>query len=234
MWKWSNHDALYKGLICVHRGQHWAVFQLDQTQFSGKENSTHYFPTLPSAHSYRYHEVGREESIYAKERHVMNLGFLQSGIFLSLFDITAAGCHFKRQLVPSHWWCFWRNYTRCHLTRREGLEGSREGFREDFLIYLFQIWPQFHPFIQLLNDILFLSLKINLVLFIYFWLCWVFVAARGLSLVATSGVCSVLRCVGFSLQWLLLLWSTGSRHVGFSSCRSRALERRLSSCGAWA
>ena len=23
---------------------------------------------------------------------------------------------------------------------------------------------------------------------------------------------------GFSLQWLLLLWSTGSRHVGFSSC----------------
>ena len=40
---------------------------------------------------------------------------------------------------------------------------------------------------------------------------------------------------GFSSPWLLLLRSTGSRHVGFSSCGSRALELRLSSCGtrAW-
>ena len=29
---------------------------------------------------------------------------------------------------------------------------------------------------------------------------------------------SSLRCVGFSLWWLLLLQSTGSRHTGFSSC----------------
>ena len=29
---------------------------------------------------------------------------------------------------------------------------------------------------------------------------------------------SLLRCAGYSLQWLLLLQSTGSRHVGFSSC----------------
>ena len=58
---------------------------------------------------------------------------------------------------------------------------------------------------------------------------------------------SFLWCVGFSLRWLLLLRSTGSRRVGFSSCGawaslvlahglsscgSRALERRLSSCGA--
>ena len=28
-----------------------------------------------------------------------------------------------------------------------------------------------------------------------------------------------------------MLQSTGCRHVGFSSCGSRALERRLSSCG---
>ena len=54
--------------------------------------------------------------------------------------------------------------------------------------------------------------------FIYFWLHWVFVAARGPSLVAASGGYSSLRCVGFSLQWLLLLQSTGSRHVAFSSC----------------
>ena len=42
---------------------------------------------------------------------------------------------------------------------------------------------------------------------------------------------SLLR-VGFSLRGLLLLWSTGSRRAGFSSCGSQALERRFSSCGA--
>ena len=69
--------------------------------------------------------------------------------------------------------------------------------------------------------------------FIYFWLCWVFVAAHGLSLVVVSGSYSLLLCVGFSLQWLLLLRSTGSRCAGFSSCGTWALEHRLSSCGAW-
>ena len=53
----------------------------------------------------------------------------------------------------------------------------------------------------------------------------------GFSLVAESRGYSSLQCVGFSLQWLLLLRSTGSRRAGFSSCGSRALERRLSSCG---
>ena len=47
-----------------------------------------------------------------------------------------------------------------------------------------------------------------------------------------SGDYSSLRCAGFSLWWFLLLQSTGSRCVGFSSCGSRALEHRLSSCGA--
>ena len=61
-----------------------------------------------------------------------------------------------------------------------------------------------------------------LILFIYFWLHWVFVAARRLSLAAASGGYSSLRCAGFSLQWLLSLWSTGSRRAGFSSCGTRA------------
>ena len=52
------------------------------------------------------------------------------------------------------------------------------------------------------------------ILFIYFCLHWVFVAAHGLSLVVASGGYSSLRCAGFSMQWLLLLWSTGSRHAG--------------------
>ena len=60
------------------------------------------------------------------------------------------------------------------------------------------------------------------VLFIYFGLHWVFVAVRGLSLVVVSKGYSSLWCVGFSLRWLLLLWSTGSRHMGFSSCVMQA------------
>ena len=59
-------------------------------------------------------------------------------------------------------------------------------------------------------------------LIIYFWLSWVFVAVRGLFLVAVSGGYSSSRCSGFSLRWLLLLQSMGSTHTGFRSC------------GAWA
>ena len=58
--------------------------------------------------------------------------------------------------------------------------------------------------------------------FFYFWLHWVFIAACRLSLVAASRGYSSLRCTGFSLQWLLLLQSTGSRHTGFSSCGTQA------------
>ena len=50
--------------------------------------------------------------------------------------------------------------------------------------------------------------------FIYFWLCWVFVSVRGLSLVAASGGHSSSRCVGLSLSWPLLLRSTASRRAG--------------------
>ena len=54
-------------------------------------------------------------------------------------------------------------------------------------------------------------IKKKLFIFVYdFWLCWVFVAVRGLSLVAASGGYSSFAA-GFSLQWLLLLRSTGSR-----------------------
>ena len=70
----------------------------------------------------------------------------------------------------------------------------------------------------------------SLFFFFHFWLCWVFIAAHGLSLVAVSRGYSSLWCAGFSLQWLLLLRSMGSRHAGFSSCGSWSLERRLSSC----
>ena len=51
-------------------------------------------------------------------------------------------------------------------------------------------------------------------LFIYLWLCWVFVSVRGLSLVAASGGHSSSRCAGLSLSRPLLLRSTGSRRSG--------------------
>ena len=72
-------------------------------------------------------------------------------------------------------------------------------------------------------------------LFICFWLRWVFLAAHGLPLVVASGGYSSLRCVGFSLQWLLLLRSTGSRCKGCSSCGTWAsvvVVRGLQSIGS--
>ena len=50
--------------------------------------------------------------------------------------------------------------------------------------------------------------------FIYFWLCWVFISVRGLSLVVASGGHSSSRCAGLSLSRPLLLQSTGSRRAG--------------------
>ena len=51
-------------------------------------------------------------------------------------------------------------------------------------------------------------------MYIYFWLCWVFVSVWGLSLVVASGGHSSSRCVGLSLSRPLLLWSIGSRRAG--------------------
>ena len=51
-------------------------------------------------------------------------------------------------------------------------------------------------------------------LFIYFWLCWVFVSVRGLSPVVASGGHSSSRCAGLSLSRPLPLRSTGSRCAG--------------------
>ena len=48
---------------------------------------------------------------------------------------------------------------------------------------------------------------------IYFWLCWVSVSVRGLSLVAASGGHSSSRCAGLFLSRPLLLRNTGSRRI---------------------
>ena len=83
--------------------------------------------------------------------------------------------------------------------------------------------PQFNPVIGvlfvfsdhiLMLEVLFgsFSLLFKKNKFIYFWLCWVFVAACGLSLVVASG--ATLRC-----------GAQASHCGGFSCCRARALER---------
>ena len=59
----------------------------------------------------------------------------------------------------------------------------------------------------------FFLINLFIYLFIYFWLCWVFVSVRGLSPVAASGGLSSSRCAGLSLSWPLPLWSTSSRRA---------------------
>ena len=74
---------------------------------------------------------------------------------------------------------------------------------------------------------------------INFWLCWtelcwVFTAVKAFLQLWWVGATLWLQCSGFSLWWFLLLRSTGFRVCGLRSCSLRALEHRLSSCGAWA
>ena len=114
---------------------------------------------------------------------------------------------------------------------------------DSFYGYVFKVTNLFLIFIYLftgLRWVLVVACKRFLNFFnFYLWLCWVFVAVRGLSLVVSSGGYSSLWCTGFSLWWLLLLRSMGSRRGasvvvarGLSSCGSQALEHRLSSCGS--
>ena len=95
----------------------------------------------------------------------------------------------------------------------------------------------FLPYLLFFFNILFLKL-IYFILFIFGSV--LSVAARGLSLVAVSGGYFSLWCAGFSLLWLLLLWSTGSRHAGsraqapwhVGSSRTRAWTR-VPCIGRW-
>ena len=67
--------------------------------------------------------------------------------------------------------------------------------------------------------VLFFFLIYLFIYLFYFWLCWVFVSVRGLSLLAASRGHSSLRCAGLSLSWPLV-------------AEYRLQMRRLSSCGS--
>ena len=62
----------------------------------------------------------------------------------------------------------------------------------------------------------------NIFIYFYFWLHWVFVAARGLFSSCGKQGLLFLAVRGLLIGWLLLLQSTGSRRAGFSSCGTRA------------
>ena len=67
--------------------------------------------------------------------------------------------------------------------------------------------------------------------FYTFWLCWVLVAT--LAFLSANRSYSSLHCAGF-LQWLLLLWSTGSGAPGFSSGGTWAQQSGFPGSGAQA
>ena len=82
---------------------------------------------------------------------------------------------------------------------------------------------------------------LKIILFIYFWLHWVFVAVCGL-----FSSCGEWGLLSVAVRGLLIAVASrcGARALGtrasvvvarrLSSCGSRALQRRLSSCGTWA
>ena len=82
------------------------------------------------------------------------------------------------------------------------------------------------------NQFVFFFKKI--ILFVHFWLCWVFVAVWIFLQFWRAGATLQLGCTGFSLWWLLLLWSMALRCVNFRNYGSQALGHRLNSGGAQA
>ena len=63
---------------------------------------------------------------------------------------------------------------------------------------------------------------ISLLLLVYFWLCWIFLATCGFSLVVLSGGCFSLQCMDFSLPRPLL---SGAQTLGCMG--SVVVARRL-------
>ena len=96
-------------------------------------------------------------------------------------------------------------------------------------VWYFRLGNMSHNRGQLISGVWLPFFKKNGIYF-YFWLCWVCLAeVWPLLQLQQVGATLQLQCVGFSLWWLILLPSTGSRGAGFSKCSSRALAHRLNS-----
>ena len=83
-----------------------------------------------------------------------------------------------------------------------------------YLFYLIHFIAVSHLIILPLKGHHYNDLMCAFFFFIYFWLCWVFISVRGLSLVAASGGHSSSQCAGLSLSQPLQLQTAGSRRAG--------------------
>ena len=81
-------------------------------------------------------------------------------------------------------------------------------------IYFYEFLFQSLILLMKCKSCTFFKIYFCIYIFFIFWLCWVFVSVRGLSLVVASRGHSSSRCAGLSLWWPLLLRSTGSRRAG--------------------
>ena len=145
------------------------------------------------------HNLGRSQENYADWKSQSQKKLLS--ILLHLYKILA----FFLSLF------FWQRHMACRILV------PPPGFKSVFPAL--EAWSLSHWTAR--KSLLFLFSNIIFKFFIYFWPRWVFVALPRLSVAAVSRDCSSSLCVGFSSQWLLL-WSTGCRHVGFSSCNTQA------------
>ena len=93
------------------------------------------------------------------------------------------------------------------------------------------IWPVIHLFcssvvpleqVSLPKTILFKKMFICIYVFIYFWLCWVFVAMQGLSLIADY------RSYSVAVQGLLITVASLVVEQGLQSTGSGVVEHELS------
>ena len=81
-----------------------------------------------------------------------------------------------------------------------------------------KLYNSLPPCVYVRVDVWFIYL-LQIYLFIFsFWLWWVFIAARRLSLVAAVGLLFAVVCRLLIAVASLLLQSTGSRRAGFSAC----------------
>ena len=105
------------------------------------------------------------------------------------------------------------------------------------LIFPFHIFSELSVqiFCQFLSCIVcflrIIILKIYLFIYLFLPTLGLCCCARAFSSCGERGLLFI-EVRGLLIGWLLLLWSAGSRCVGFIRCGSRALEHRLNSCGA--
>ena len=156
-----------------------------------------------------YHEVLRSASQSCiKSYHYMSISakWNQISQFLQISDIIKI--KFNTKFVEI---CLYENYEHMRIEHMKCL-----GFKSIIckaVTFLYVFWCPIKIFFLIY-------------LFIYFWLCWVFVSVWGLPLVAASRGHSSSRCAGLSLSRPLLLRSTGSR------CTSSAVVAHGLSCSA--